>query len=72
MSPPLTAVVSLVLVTHVAAVVVPVADPRGGDAAAVVTAELFCVTSPLHSSWGGGGGDESLNIKPKTNYWTCI
>lgn len=40
-----TTVVSLVLITHVTAVIVPITDPGGGNAPAIITAELVCVAS---------------------------
>jgi len=33
----------LVFVTHVTTVIVPITDPRQGNAPAIVTAELICV-----------------------------
>lgn len=42
----------LVLVTHVAAVIVAIADPGRGDAPAVVTAELIRVAGSDQSGCG--------------------
>ena len=51
-----TAIMPLVFITHIAAVVVAVTDPRRGDAPAVIAAELICVA----------GSDQS-GCRDKTN-----
>lgn len=57
----LTTVVSLVLIAHVPAVVVSIADPGRGDAPSVIAAELVGVAGPHH----GGCRDETHGSEPR-------
>ena len=50
------------LIAAVAALRAAIADPRGGDAAAVTAAELLGVTAP--HVWGGEWGSEPHRIPP--------
>lgn len=54
-----TTIVSLVFVTHVTTVIVPITDPGWGNAPAIITAELICVAG----SDQRGCGDKSYTVK---------